>query len=670
MALLDNAAESHNLAIDEVNMMYPARHDDAVSEVIGSILLVSLVVIGVAIAAAVLWSQPPAQKIPEFSASISNSSCSVILSHTGGETVTNSTLRLLVDGTDLTNNFIKQGTTGPWSLWGIGETLEYTPSYPCILTPKRVDIVYSSGSVSSSVSTGFFENPVSAGVAARVPGAPMVPDFSGTPTAGFVPFTVQFTDTSSGPPISWSWAFGDGGTSTLQSPSHTYTSAQSYTVSLTVNNGTGTSTLTKTNYITASRPLIAEFTSDTQSGIRPLAVQFTDQSLGSPVSWSWVFGDGGTSTAQSPAYTYLRHGRYSVILTVTNASAGTNSTTKTNYITVTPTPPWYSCSWGYRKNITIDKSRVSGAQTDFPVLINLASDNDLKTSARTDGYDILFTSSDGTKLPHEIESYRSGTGALVAWVKVPSVTSSSNTTIYMYYGYPSSTDQQNKNNVWDTNYKAVWHLNETGTGTRFDSTINANNANPRNYDGNEATTGKIGGADYFEGTNDYLDSSNTIGITGNAVRTITFWANLGNTNRNGMVVWGTNVANSQFGASVRNTHYFLWGYGGGNDWDTGIIPATASWHHHAVINDGTTGRWYVDGSQLSSGFAHTYATTNSIVTIGREVDGATISYMLGTIDEVRISDSARSTSWITTEYNNQNSPATFHYLGNQEQWTC
>jgi hypothetical protein len=44
--------------------------------------------------------------------------------------------------------------------------------------------------------------------------------------------------------------------------------------------------------------------------------------------------------------------------------------------------------------------------------------------------------------------------------------------------------------------------------------------------------------------------------------------------------------------------------------------------------------------------------------------------MLGTIDEVRILNSARSISWITTEYNNQNSPATFHYLGNQEQLTC
>jgi hypothetical protein len=78
----------------------------------------------------------------------------------------------------------------------------------------------------------------------------------------------------------------------------------------------------------------------------------------------------------------------------------------------------------------------------------------------------------------------------------------------------------------------------------------------------------------------------------------------------------------------------------------------------------------VDGVQIGSGFAHTYATTNSIVTIGREVDGAIISYMLGTIDEVRISDSARSLSWITTEYNNQNSPSTFHYVKGQEQWTC
>jgi len=50
----------------------------------------------------------------------------------------------------------------------------------------------------------------------------------------------------------------------------------------------------------------------------------------------------------------------------------------------------------------------------------------------------------------------------------------------------------------------VQHLEETGTGTRYDSTSNDNDGTPNGYDGDEATTGKIGGADNFDGINDCI----------------------------------------------------------------------------------------------------------------------------------------------------------------------
>jgi PKD repeat protein len=78
--------------------------------------------------------------------------------------------------------------------------------------------------------------------------------FSGSPTSGDYPLTVQFTDGSSGDPTSWSWNFGDGGSSTAQNPSHTYTAAGTYTVSLTVANADGSDTMTRTGYITATEP--------------------------------------------------------------------------------------------------------------------------------------------------------------------------------------------------------------------------------------------------------------------------------------------------------------------------------------------------------------------------------------------------------------------------------
>ncbi len=78
--------------------------------------------------------------------------------------------------------------------------------------------------------------------------------FTGTPLSGTAPLTVQFTDSSSNSPTSWSWNFGDSQTSSLQNPSHTYTTAGSYTVSLNATNGDGFDTETKTGYITVSAP--------------------------------------------------------------------------------------------------------------------------------------------------------------------------------------------------------------------------------------------------------------------------------------------------------------------------------------------------------------------------------------------------------------------------------
>ena len=83
---------------------------------------------------------------------------------------------------------------------------------------------------------------------------PPVASFSGSPTSGINPLTVNFTDTSTGQPTSWAWNFGDGGTSTAQNPSHVYTAAGTYSVTLTATNTVGSNTLTKTNYITVTPP--------------------------------------------------------------------------------------------------------------------------------------------------------------------------------------------------------------------------------------------------------------------------------------------------------------------------------------------------------------------------------------------------------------------------------
>lgn len=172
-------------------------------------------------------------------------------------------------------------------------------------------------------------------------------EFSGTPTSGQSPLLVSFTDLSSGSVTSWSWTFGDGGSSTAQNPSHTYTAAGSFSVTLTATGPGGSDGVTKNGYITVTAPPVAptaEFSGSPTSGTNPLLVSFTDLSTGDVTGWSWTFGDGGTSTAQSPTHTYTAAGSYDVSLTATGPG-GSDGVTKTGYITVSDPPTggslWY-----------------------------------------------------------------------------------------------------------------------------------------------------------------------------------------------------------------------------------------------------------------------------------------------------------------------------------------
>ncbi len=78
---------------------------------------------------------------------------------------------------------------------------------------------------------------------------------------------------------------------------------------------------------------VAEFTANPLSGTAPLTVNFTNLSSNSPTTYSWDFGDTGSSAAVNPSHTYTNPGVYTVKLTASNI-AGTNTRTRSNYITV------------------------------------------------------------------------------------------------------------------------------------------------------------------------------------------------------------------------------------------------------------------------------------------------------------------------------------------------
>ncbi|MCK4693258.1 MAG: DUF2341 domain-containing protein, partial [Anaerolineales bacterium] len=144
------------------------------------------------------------------------------------------------------------------------------------------------------------------------------------------------------------------------------------------------------------------------------------------------------------------------------------------------------------------------------------TDTNLIGNTQVDGGDLLFTTDNGTtKLDHEIESFNSGTGELVAWVEVTNLAGSSDTDIYMYYDNTGAADQWDINGTWDSNYVAVWHLDESGDGTlnEFnDSTANDNHGTGgKGYSSYVPTqgTGQIGYGQTFDGTNDFIDMASS-----------------------------------------------------------------------------------------------------------------------------------------------------------------
>jgi serine protease len=172
-------------------------------------------------------------------------------------------------------------------------------------------------------------------------GQPPTAQFSGSPTSGCDPLTVDFTDQSTGEITTWDWNFGDGSAhSSAQNPTHQYTNPANYTVSLTVTAPYGSDTETKTDYIRVAGPPAAAFYGTPTSGNAPLTVNFCDGSTGQITSWDWDFGDGSThSSAQNPAHEYTDVGDYTVTLTVTGP-CGSDGEAKTAYIDVTPPDEW------------------------------------------------------------------------------------------------------------------------------------------------------------------------------------------------------------------------------------------------------------------------------------------------------------------------------------------
>ncbi len=376
----------------------------------------------------------------------------------------------------------------------------------------------------------------------------------------------------------------------------------------------------------------------------------------------WSGGSGQTSWSDAT--------KFSSSSSIDSATAGQT--------TLSETSNWYNTSWKYRQQITIDSSIADSDLTNFPALIQTTdSSNDIFSDAQTDGDDLLFTSSDGTtKLDHEIEKFdnSSGNEELDTWVEIPTLSSSTDTIVYMYYGNTSATSQQNGTGVWDSNFAMVQHLNETVTDEA--STANAHNDSTSNnndgdQEGNDDIAGKIAKGQDFDGNNDYIDITNGTFPTGSSTRTVEGWFTAGNNLNQTFFDYGTDVTGQRFSITANDSIVAV--AFNGHNWGKDGLSLTG-WHHIAVVfpSDATTSNQaqiYLDGiEQTLTNLAGNFVTVNtgtSYAYIGKSQAFAVVQN--GQIDEVRISNTARSADWIKASYNNQNSPATYLTFASEEE---
>ena len=329
--------------------------------------------------------------------------------------------------------------------------------------------------------------------------------------------------------------------------------------------------------------------------------------------------------------------------------------------------------YSYERDISIDHARVEGSSDlkNFPVMIRLTGEDFLKTPPagfvlNPNGWDIIFTDANYNKLDHQIESYDPINGDFLAWVRIPILSTSSNTVIKILYGNQLISSDPSVATVWDTHYKGVWHLNDNNLK---DFSIFNKPGTPFNTP--TYPVGQINNALGLNGGNQYaqvLNAPNT-NFAGNI--TVSAWIYLSGLNLDQKIAGNQNNSSGgyKFGVFTDNRVEFE-------------IRTAAN---QAVLNRGVTGgttlaagQWYyvagVSSDVLDSirtfvnGIGERpYRKTGTLgiasddLTIGREPWTGS-AYFNGRIDELRISDKVRTDGWLRTDYNNQFSPSTFYSI--------
>ncbi|MFH1100655.1 MAG: DUF2341 domain-containing protein [Methanobacteriota archaeon] len=327
---------------------------------------------------------------------------------------------------------------------------------------------------------------------------------------------------------------------------------------------------------------------------------------------------------------------------------------------------WWNRNWGYSKKIVIDHTKIQSNLTDFPIIVNITSP-DFITHAQTDGDDFVFISGDNTtKYDHEIESYTSTTGKLIAWVKIPSLSSTSDTNIYVYYGNPTCNNQQNVAATWSNGFIMVHHMTGGSYTELKDSTSNHWDITSAVGDPLYNQDGKIGSCVklYPPYITDYLKVGD-FRLPADSTYTASAWVDidLGLSSRyifsgdSNHVISMDSDTTGKFRTYADTDTDFAYCYSTTRaNWDT--------WYHVCARVDSVNKQLalFINGTnEATDTFTGAVVPENIGLNIGANRTEANCMY--GRIDEIRISNTARSDAWIKTEYAMMASSNTFLSTG-------
>ncbi len=332
--------------------------------------------------------------------------------------------------------------------------------------------------------------------------------------------------------------------------------------------------------------------------------------------------------------------------------------------------------WPYstpiKLNTTASGANVTGNVSDFPVLIRLNATNFNFDQAKTDGSDVRFfhnvPGTGAVELPREIERWDKTNKLAEVWVLVDQVLGNNgDQAIVMRWGNLSAPAAP-LTSVFTTtnNFRGVWHMDASGS-TLFEAAQAHNGTKKASGEPATSSSGLIGNAQDFDGSNDYANlGGNFNWINGASQVTVQAWVrredNAGKIigfSRNG----GTN-SRVQLGVDGTTNKAFLEARSTDTENPLSSTPSSTSlsantWYLVTGMVDFTAKTITMcvnsacDAPTTANFSANSLPTSNSSNAVMGAEETLTANFFGGKIDEVRISNVARSADWIKLCYQNQ-----------------